>query len=571
MHKTIGIIGGTGKMGQFFAKIFKRAGHTVLVSGKNTALKNTDIAQKCDAIIISVPIDATVSVIQEIGHLLLPHQCLTDFTSVKQQPLTAMMKYSSASVFGMHPMFAPTVSGSISGQNIIFCSGRGNEWEQFFKNIFEAEGASVEFLNATEHDEMMTIIQGLSHFLDITFANTLLEIHGNLEKIFKVSSPAYALKLTLMGRTLTQNAHLYGNIQISNPQNIKTLDTFLQVANRLKAIVEKKDMPAFENFFTSTAQYFGKFAEFSQQQSESVIEFLARKKKCTPSIKTHNHVPVLQNLETVGILGPENTFSHLAFEEFLHPMGKTPQFFTSLPLLFSALKKKEIPEALVPIENMLHGSIPESIDGITAGETPISALFEMKISPSLFTNKNTKKEDIHTIFSHSQPLAQCSQFLEKEFPNVHIMAVNSTAEAMDRMMQESNTGAISAPQMVDIFNVQEIAKNIANTSKNATRFAFLSQTAKIKGQKYEGVIVFSFAKDAPGSLENVLHDFSALSLNLTKIESRPLGTAFGDYLFFVQFEGKIDEHTQKILMENITAKTTFCNFLGNFPVLKAQK
>ncbi|MEI7511707.1 MAG: prephenate dehydrogenase/arogenate dehydrogenase family protein [Candidatus Peregrinibacteria bacterium] len=564
MKKTIGIVGGTGKMGQFFADFFERNGHTVLVSGRCTAITNADLAKKCDAIIISVPIDATVAVIQEIGPLLNPSQCLADFTSLKKEPVEAMLQSTTASVLGMHPMFGPPLSGSIKGQHIVFCTGRGPEWENFFREIFEGDSASILVLNPAEHDEMMTVIQGLSHFLDISFAKTIEKMGVNVEKIFEASSPAYAIKMALMGRTLTQSAHLYGNIQISNPQNLNTLEAFFLVAEELKTIIAQKDLPAFEAFFEEGRDYFGDFADFSQSESDAVIDFLARRK----SLPHHSEDSFLPNsLHGVGILGPENTFSHIAFEKFLRPLGKTPQFFSSIPAIFSALQKGKITEAFVPIENMLHGSIPEAIDGISLGNMPIAALFEMKISPSLFMAKGAKREEIDTIVSHSQPIAQCSQFLEREFPHTPVISVNSTTEAVQRAITEPHTAAIAAPEVVKVFAVEEIAKNIANAEHNATRFAFLSSQKEIPGKYYEGAIVFSFSKDSPGSLESVLHDFSSLCINLTKIESRPLGTGFGEYSFFVQFEGKLDEQTKSTLLQKISSKTALCNFLGNFPVV----
>ena len=119
-----GIIGGTGRMGRLFARVFKNAGYEVLVSGRKTAITSADIVQQCDIVIVSVPIHDTVRVIDDIAPLLKPGQLLCDFTSLKVRPVEAMLR-SEADVIGLHPMFGPTVK-SINRQTIIVCPVRAN-------------------------------------------------------------------------------------------------------------------------------------------------------------------------------------------------------------------------------------------------------------------------------------------------------------------------------------------------------------------------------------------------------------------------------------------------------------
>ena len=100
----VGIIGGTGQMGTFFARVFTAAGHEVRVSGRRTELTNRNLAEQSDLVIISVPIHSTVPVIKEITPFLKKGQIVSDLTSIKSGPVAAMME-SAADVIGMHPMF----------------------------------------------------------------------------------------------------------------------------------------------------------------------------------------------------------------------------------------------------------------------------------------------------------------------------------------------------------------------------------------------------------------------------------------------------------------------------------
>src|SRR5271157_2175238 len=167
-----GIIGGTGRMGRLFAKVFEKAGYEVLVSGRKTAVTAADIAKQCDIVIVSVPIRETVRVIGEIAPLMRPGRLLCDFTSLKVKPVDAMLK-SKADVIGLHPMFGPTVK-SIKNQTIIVCPARAKEARvALLVDIFEAQGAVCTIATPEEHDRTVAVVQGLTHFVTLCVAETV--------------------------------------------------------------------------------------------------------------------------------------------------------------------------------------------------------------------------------------------------------------------------------------------------------------------------------------------------------------------------------------------------------------
>lgn len=559
---SIGIIGGKGIMGKFFESVFKRHEIDVKIWSRSSEISLEEFCTFPDIIIVSVPIDKTVEIIEKISHYISPSQCITDITSVKVPAMNAMKK-SGKKYFGMHPMFAPPLSGKMEGQNVIFCSGNAKKEEIFLKEIFRAESAFLLDMTAKEHDKIMSIVQGLSHFLDIVFIQTLHKQDINLNKIFSSRSPAYALKMMLSGRTLYQDANLYGNIQIQNPENITTLQTFFDEAEKLFSVVQDDNLEKFTEIFNNQKKFLGEYGKKSQKESDIVIDFLAKrvlKKRKTITISGQH------NNGDVGILGPINTFSHIAAQKFL---GEDIKFslYPTISSVFTAFEKKEISEIFVPIENLLHGSVAESLDGICKIQLEIQALYEMHIIPSLFAKEETKKEEISEIFSHPQSLAQCSEFLEKNYPNAHITPVSSTAEAITRMNESLNSAAIAPKEQINTQGIVIIENSIANQYNNATRFAYLSKKKYKTTQKeksIQGAIVFSFAKDSPGNMESVLHLFTQYNINLTKLESRPTGKSFGDYIFFVTYENIIDETIKKEFFHELKKITFSYSFLGEF-------
>ena len=105
----IGIIGGTGGIGRWFAAFFEKEGHTVHVSGRDTGLRPAQMAEACPVVIVSVPIGVTEAVIREMGPHMKKDSLLMDLTSLKAGPVRAMLEASASEVIGLHPLFGPGV------------------------------------------------------------------------------------------------------------------------------------------------------------------------------------------------------------------------------------------------------------------------------------------------------------------------------------------------------------------------------------------------------------------------------------------------------------------------------
>ncbi len=124
---TIGIIGGTGQMGQWFKRFFERNKCKVIISGRKTEIKPSECASKCDVVIVSVPIDITINVIEEIAPFVKEDALLMDFTSIKKEPVDAMLKFSRSAVIGVHPVFGPSLN-TLKNQTIVICPARPKKW-----------------------------------------------------------------------------------------------------------------------------------------------------------------------------------------------------------------------------------------------------------------------------------------------------------------------------------------------------------------------------------------------------------------------------------------------------------
>lgn len=233
--QTIGIIGGTGEMGKWFQKFFVQAGYQVLISGRRTPLTYQQCIEQSDVVIINVPIQNTVEVIYEVGKYFRPGQLITDNTSIKTQPVQAMLKAvpEGVEVLGMHTVFGPAVE-DLRHQNVIFTyTPQSGELAQEFEDIFYKYGAKITRTTPEYHDKQMAFHQNLEHFTKIVLAE-LLHLHfGDPRVMSSYSSPNSRLSLIGMGRILNADPQLYAEIQAYNLQGAGMIQAYLQIAERL--------------------------------------------------------------------------------------------------------------------------------------------------------------------------------------------------------------------------------------------------------------------------------------------------------------------------------------------------
>jgi len=275
---TVGIIGGTGQMGQFFRKVFEQNGCEVLVSSRNTELKPVDCVKKSDVIIISVPISVTVETIKSLAPYAKKDAVLCDLTSIKKEPCSVMLRHSKCEVIGMHPVFGPGVD-SLKGQTIVVCPQRGDKWLKWMLNIFQKGSAKIKITTPEKHDKMMAIIQGLNHFSTLNVAHAMKNIGIDLKETLEFTSPIYKLRIAMVGRILNQDPNLYASLEIDNSENNEVLKAYMESSEKLFEIIKSKDKEKFLKYFTECSEFFGDFREESEKISNHLLNEIVKIEK----------------------------------------------------------------------------------------------------------------------------------------------------------------------------------------------------------------------------------------------------------------------------------------------------
>lgn len=263
------VIGGAGQLGGLFAHLLHLSGYPVEILEKDDWNDADALLGDAGLVVIAVPIDQTVAVIERLP--ALPADCLlVDLTSVKSEPLAAMQKAHTGPVLGLHPMFGPDVS-SLAKQVIIYSDGRGADQYEWLLAQMRIWGARLQAVPAEEHDQAMSLVQALRHFTSFAYGAHLCAEQADLAQLLRLSSPIYRLELAMVGRLFAQDPALYADIILSSPRNLEMIRRYYRRFGELLAQLEDGGREAFIGQFETVSAFFGDYADTFLKESRLLL------------------------------------------------------------------------------------------------------------------------------------------------------------------------------------------------------------------------------------------------------------------------------------------------------------
>ncbi len=267
---NIVMIGGHGQMGALFCRLFESSGYHVSILDVNDWPTATPLLKNASMIVVSVPINATCQVIEQLAGKI-PKTCLLmDFTSSKKAALAAMLDVHSGPVLGLHPMFGPNIA-TLAKQVIIYTPGREQQAFYWLMEQFRLWGATLLESTAIEHDDMMAVIQTLRHFTTYVYGTHLQSEAIDLGKVLDFSSPIYRLELGMVGRLFAQDPELYADIIFSSESGKKLIKGYLNRFQEALSLLESGDKSAFIDRFNSVKEWFGPLTDLFQRESSLML------------------------------------------------------------------------------------------------------------------------------------------------------------------------------------------------------------------------------------------------------------------------------------------------------------
>ncbi len=246
-------------MGQWLANFLVKEGREVIITGRNQRklldakqqlgvemATNVAAVKRANVILLSVPIDNFEAVIKQICPHIRPEQVIIDITSIKESPVEIMHKHIKKGLtLGVHPMFGPGAR-DITHQNFVLTPTNKNEraLAQKVREYLETRGARVTLMTPHQHDEMMSVILGLSHFIAIVSADTLLSLN-KLKLMRSISGSTYKVWLTLVESVISEDPEFCASLQMGLPSGAKVNQLFQSRLEAWADLVANKDRRKF--------------------------------------------------------------------------------------------------------------------------------------------------------------------------------------------------------------------------------------------------------------------------------------------------------------------------------------
>ncbi|MEO8662264.1 MAG: prephenate dehydratase [Bryobacteraceae bacterium] len=279
---------------------------------------------------------------------------------------------------------------------------------------------------------------------------------------------------------------------------------------------------------------------------------------------------VKKRQQRIAFQGERGAFSEEAILRLLGPdveVVPCPWF----DAVFKSLASGEVDAAVIPIENTLHGSVHENYDHLLQFDMRIIGETSVRIVHNLLAPAGVSLRKIRRIYSHPVALNQCLKFFA-DHPEMERVPFYDTAGSIKMVMEERPEGAaaIASARAATIYGARVLKRSIEDDQQNFTRFFLLRRhdeeplVAEAK-RGWKTSLVFTTSRNQAGSLFRSLSAFALRDLSLTKIESRPLRGKPWEYLFYLDFLGKIsDEKCQKAL-GHLGELADFLRVLGSYP------
>jgi prephenate dehydratase len=178
--------------------------------------------------------------------------------------------------------------------------------------------------------------------------------------------------------------------------------------------------------------------------------------------------------------------------------------------------------------------------------------------------------DIRAVVSHPQASGQCGRFLREALPGVPVIAARSTADAVRQVAGgfESGAAAIGTRGAADRYGCVVLREDVEDDPGSETRFVWIARagTPPDPGERFKTALVFWGAgSSGPGWLVRCLSEFAERAVNLTRIESRPRRQRLGEYMFFLDLEGRVEDPAVAAAVDGLRSHADVVRVLGSFP------
>ncbi len=562
MH--VAIIGGSGRMGLWYARVLRAAGHDVTITGRNRqklelaarsagvqgTADNEAAMRAADIVLVSAPLDLVPALVEQATGVAKPGALVADLASVKSGAAAVYEKVgrSDLELVSLHPLHGPRIPG-LSAVTVLCVPYRTGPRYDELRRFFVAEGASVVVTDAAQHDRDMALLQGLTHFVAIAAGRTLAD-----QPRPGFETPAHALLRVAIARVVLQDPALYAAIQLENPHNASVRRAFLETAKRLVDLAERGDAEALRREIGFCARALGN-PEEELADTDASVRTLSGRRPASEAV-------------SIAVLGPPGTFSDVALLAYGRARGErlAPLYVRTVSEVFDAVESGRVSQGLVPVENMIEGTIMVSLDRLFDTGLVISAELLVPIHQCFAALPGTTLGAVKRVLSIPPALSQVQRWIRANVPQAKIVETVSTAEAIDQVarLRYDGDAAIGLAATAEAAGLEVLARDIEDEKGNVTRFVAIGrEDAPRTGTDRTSLCVHD-VPNKPGVLDHILQVLARQGLNLSKIESRPTRKRLGAYVFYIDVEGHREDEALRGAIGELSRECSV-TVLGSYP------
>ena len=380
------------------------------------------------------------------------------------------------------------------------------------------------------------------------------------------------LKTMLRRCTILELIDLRNSIDEIDSEILKLFEKRMNVCKQVAQYKKENNLPIFqggredeviekirsqttnESLKNGTATLFTTIMDISKhpQQQEMLKE--------SKELPFPSHVEAqLEKAKKIGCQGISGSNSETAASMIFG--DKIPfSFYSTFEEVFEAVENGEIDYGVIPIHNSTAGSVTQTYDLMSKYDTYIVKSVCVEINHCLAVKENVDISEISDVISHPQALSQCSDYITKR--GFSPISHSNTATAAEHVANsDEKLAAICSEDCAKQFSLKILARNIANSLSNYTKFICISKNFELTHEA-DTISVILKLQNTQGSLYRLLTKFTVNGLNLDKLESRPIKDGSFDVMFYLDFKGNIFDKSVEALIADLSQNLEFFKFLG---------
>lgn len=274
----------------------------------------------------------------------------------------------------------------------------------------------------------------------------------------------------------------------------------------------------------------------------------------------------------IAYCGVEGAFAYIASKKLFESQKLIS--YPSFTMAYNAVVTGQCNACVLPLENSYAGDVGEVMDLLFQGSLYINNVINVEIVHNLIGLKGSNLNQIKTVMSHPQALAQCHKYIQDhnfktlEYPNTALAAKDLAS------LNDSSIAVIASKDVAKLYDLEILANNINESHNNTTRFAVftrnlnLNESSNQMGQHF--ILVFTVVNEA-GALAKTLNIIGAHGFNMRTLRSRPMKELIWNYYFFVELEGDINSQDGKDMLLELKSVCDCLKIVGTYNLYSKDK